>query len=59
MAEYWTTIVEFEEDFEKVKAHVKHEASGYSAAYLRPVMSMIDNEEKKKEILINLNQRKI
>ncbi len=47
----FTADIEFDEDFEKVKAHVKHEASGYSAAYLRPVMSMIDNEEKKKEIL--------
>ncbi len=42
--------IAFDEDFEKVKAHVKHEASGYSSAYLRPIMPLV-NEEKKKEIL--------
>lgn len=42
--------IAFEDDFDKVKAHVKHEASGYSSAYLRPIMPLV-NEEKKKEIL--------
>ena len=43
--------IEFDADFEKVKAHVKHKTSGYSAAYLRPYMTYIDNDEKKDEIL--------
>lgn len=42
--------ISFVDDFEKVKAHLKHEASGYSSAYLRPVMQLV-NEEKKNEIL--------
>jgi hypothetical protein len=42
--------IEFDEDFEKVKAHVKHEANGYSAVYTRPYMT-VATEEQKEEIL--------
>ncbi len=42
--------IEFDEDFEKVKAHVKHESNGYSAVYTRPYMT-IATEEQKEEIL--------
>tara|TARA_Y100000739_G_C20608992_1_gene467342 strand:+ start:1518 stop:3542 length:2025 start_codon:yes stop_codon:yes gene_type:complete len=45
-----TLDIEFDEDFEKVKAHVKHEASGYSAVYTRPYMT-VATEEQKEEIL--------
>jgi hypothetical protein len=43
--------IEFDSEFEKVKAHVKHKTSGYSAAYLRPYMTYIENNDKKDEIL--------
>lgn len=43
--------IEFDPNFEKVKAHVTHKTSGYSAAYLRPYMTYVDNDEKKDEIL--------
>ena len=42
--------IEFEEGFEKVKAHVKHVSSGYSAVYTRPYMT-VATEEQKEEIL--------
>lgn len=42
--------IEFDKDFEKVKAHVKHEANGYSAVYTRPYMT-VATEEQKEEIL--------
>ena len=45
-----TLDIEFDEGFEKVKAHVKHEASGYSAVYTRPYMT-VATEEQKEEIL--------
>ena len=45
-----TLDIEFDEDFEKVKAHVRHEASGYSAVYTRPYMT-VATEEQKEEIL--------
>ena len=45
-----TLDIEFDEDFEKVLAHVKHETSGYSAAYTRPYMALA-TEEQKEEIL--------
>lgn len=40
------------EDLDKVNAHLEHRVSGYSAAHLRPIMSLID-AEKKNQILEN------
>ncbi len=45
-----TLDIEFDSHFEKVKAHVKHETSGYSAVYTRPYMT-VATEEQKEEIL--------
>ncbi len=45
-----TIDITFSEDLDKIKAHMKHELKGYVAAYLRPLMSYLE-EEKKKEIL--------
>jgi hypothetical protein len=46
--------IEFDEDFEKVKAHVKHEANGYSAVYTRPYMAVATDEQKKEILKANL-----
>lgn len=45
-----TVDIKFSEDLEKINAHMKHEVNGYIAAYLRPMMAVI-NEDKKKEFL--------
>jgi hypothetical protein len=46
--------IEFDDDFEKVKAHVKHEANGYSAVYTRPYMTVATKEQKEEILKANL-----
>lgn len=45
-----TADIEFIDEFDKVKAHLKHEINGYSAAYLRPIFPYL-SDEKKEETL--------
>ena len=45
-----TADIEFTEDFEKLKAHLKHEASGYSSVYLRPRMPYLSEEKRLEEL---------
>lgn len=45
-----TADIEFDEDFEKINAHLKHESKGFDAVWIRPAMAYV-SEEKKLEIL--------
>jgi len=49
-----TLDIEFAEDFEKVKAHIKHESCGYSAVYTRPYMAVATKEQKEEILKANL-----
>lgn len=40
-----TLDIHFDEDFEKVKAHIKHEANGYSANGIRPYLEDATEEQ--------------
>ena len=46
--------IEFDKDFEKVKAHLKHEVNGYSAVYIRPYMAVVTEEQKEEILKANL-----